>query len=370
MKKTKCLVLKIGSSSLVSEDGRVQQNFIDQISMELKTLQSSGWEVIVVSSGAVAMGRLLYGKATRKSLSQKQALSAIGQRHLINLWEGALSKSDIMTSQILLTRDDFKSRKRMLNFRNVLTELLKMGTIPIINENDALSSDEIRVGDNDTLGALVAVAAGASDYVIMSDIDGLYDKNPAKFKDGQIIPTVTAITEDIRKMAGSSGSAVGTGGMITKLDSAEIATKAGITMHIVSHKLEDFAHKLIHQEVMGTEFTPRKNISGHRHWIGFQSSAVGQLTIDGGAITAIRSHKSLLAVGITKASGYFKPGDTIEILAPDGSLVAKGLSNFSSTQVRLIMGKKNSLHKAILQEDVHTSVVHADNMMIKEEEKQ
>lgn len=368
MKQTKCLVLKVGSSSLVGEDGSIHQAFIDGLAKELKALKVSGWQIIIVSSGAIALGRILYGRPIRKSLSQKQALSAIGQRHLINLWESALSKSDIMTSQILLTRDDFKSRKRMLNFRNVLTELIKMGTIPIINENDALSSDEIRVGDNDTLGALVAVAAGATDYVIMSDIDGLYDKNPAKFTDGKIIPTVTAITAEIRNMAGLSGSKIGTGGMITKLDSAEIVTKAGITMHIVTHQLQDFARKLSRREEMGTEFAPRKNISGHRHWIGFQSSPAGQLTIDEGAIAAICSHKSLLAVGITQVSGYFKPGDTVEIHAPDGSLVGKGLSNFSSTQIRLIMGKKNSLHKDILKEDVHTSVVHADNMLIKEEE--
>ena len=368
MKQNKCLVLKVGSSSLVGEEGSIHREFIARLSNELNLLKTAGWEVILVSSGAVAMGRILYGRPVRKSLSQKQALSAIGQRHLVNLWESALAEFDIITSQILLTRDDFKSRKRMLNFRNVLTELLKMGSIPIINENDALSSDEIRVGDNDTLGALVAVAAGATHYVIMSDIDGLYDKNPARYPDGKIIPRVEAITAEIRQMAGASGSSVGTGGMITKLDSAEIVTKAGITMYIVSHTLEDFARKLSGQLPMGTEFTARKNISGHRHWIGFQSSPAGQLSIDEGAVKAIRSHKSLLAVGITQAMGYFKPGDTIEIKAPDGTLVAKGLSNFSSTQVRLIMGKKNSLHKEILKEDVHTSVVHADNMLILEEE--
>lgn len=369
MKQNKCLVLKVGSSSLVGEDGSIHQDFIDRLSGELNTLKNSGWEIIIVSSGAVAMGRILYGRPVRKSLSQKQALSAIGQRHLVNLWEASLSKSDIITSQILLTRDDFKSRKRMLNFRNVLTELLKMGSIPIINENDALSSDEIRVGDNDTLGALVAVAAGATNYVIMSDIDGLYDKNPSQYPDGKIIPKVTAITGEIRKMAGTSGSKVGTGGMITKLDSAEIVTKAGITMHIVSHSLEDFARKLSRGEEMGTEFTARKNISRHRHWIGFQSSPVGQLTIDDGAVTAIKSHKSLLAVGITAVNGFFKPGDTIEIKDRDGILIAKGLSNFSGTQVRLIMGRKNTHHKDILKEDVHTSVVHADNMMIMEDNK-
>lgn len=363
----KCLVIKVGSSSLVGEDNSIHTDFIDRLARELATLKDAGWEVIIVSSGAIAVGRIVYGKKTRKSLSQKQALSAIGQRSLVNLWEAAFAKTRIITSQILLTRDDFKSRKRMLNFRNVMTELLNMGSIPIINENDALSSDEIRVGDNDTLGALVAVAAGATNYVIMSDIDGLYDKNPSKFPDGKIIPRVTAITSEIREMAGTSGSKVGTGGMITKLDSAEIVTKAGITMHIVSHELEDLARKLMEQTEMGTEFSPRKNISRHRHWIGFQSSPTGQLVIDDGAIAAIRSRKSLLAVGITDALGYFKPGDTIEIKGPDGTLVAKGLSNFSSTQVRMIMGKKNSQHMDILKEEVHASVVHADNMMIMEE---
>lgn len=367
MKHANCLVLKVGSSSLVNAEGIVQKDFINKIAGELHQLKRSGWRVIIVSSGAVAIGRMLYGKATRRSLTQKQALSAIGQRYLVNLWEEALAPYGILTSQILLTRDDFKSRKRMLNFRNVLTELLTMDSIPVINENDALSSDEIRVGDNDTLGALVSVAAGATHYVIMSDIDGLYDKNPARYPDGRIIPEVTAITPEIRQMAGDSGSAVGTGGMITKLTSAEIVTRAGITMYIVSHQLEDLAARLTATDSMGTRFLGRKNLSGHRHWIGFQSSPTGQIYIDEGAEKALRSHKSLLAVGITEVKGYFKPGDTVEIRDQDGKLIAKGLSNFPASQVQLIKGRQNAQHKQILQQEVHSSVVHADNMIIMEE---
>lgn len=368
MKKQKSLVLKVGSSSLVGKDGTVHRDFIHRITGELARLKASGWDVIIVSSGAVALGRILFGKPLRKSLSQKQALSAIGQRYLVNLWEEAMADKGILTSQILLTRDDFKSRKRMLNFRNILRELLTMGSIPIINENDALSSDEIRVGDNDTLGALVAVAARASHYVIMSDIDGLYDKNPSVYSDGKIIPKVEAITPKIRQMAGGSGSKVGTGGMVTKLDSAEIVTKAGITMYIVSHDIVDFAEKLEQGSALGTEFTARHTLPPHRHWIGFQSRSAGRLTIDDGARRAIRSRKSLLAVGITGVEGYIKPGDTVEIYDANGVLVAKGLSNFSSSQIFLIMGKQNALHKEILQEEVHTSVVHANNMILIQEE--
>lgn len=369
MKEAKCLVLKVGSSSLVSADRTIQYDFMSRLAKELHRLRASGWNIILVSSGAIALGRILYTRPALKSLSHKQALSAIGQRYLSNLWDEAFSPYRILSSQILLTRDDFRSRKRMLNFRNVLTELLRMGCIPVINENDALSSDEIRVGDNDTLGALVAVAAEASHYVIMSDIEGLFDKNPSVHADGRLIPVVRTIDESIRGMAGDSGSAVGTGGMITKLSSAEIATRAGITMHIVSHKLEDFADKLTEHRPMGTEFTPRKNISRRSHWIGFQSSPAGRIVIDEGAETALRLRKSLLAVGIIDVTGFFQPGDTVEIASADGRLIAKGLSNFPSSQVRLIMGKKTSEHSAILQQETHSSVVHANNMILMEDKK-
>lgn len=368
MKKNKSLVLKVGSSSLVGEDGRVHEDFVNRISGELKKLKKAGWDVIIVSSGAIALGRILYKGPLRRSLSQKQALSAIGQRFLVNLWEAGLSPQGILTSQILLTREDFKSRERMLNFRNILRELLAMGSIPIINENDALSSSEIRVGDNDTLGALVAAAAEASHYVIMSDIDGLYDKNPSLYADGRLIPQVDAITQEIRDMAGGTGSKVGTGGMVTKLQSAEIVTRAGITMHIVNHHMQDFAAKLMAGSSMGTEFMAHDTLSPHMHWVGFTSRSAGRLTIDEGALQAIRSRKSLLAVGITGVEGYIKPGDTVEIYGPSGNIVARGLSNFSGSQIFLIMGKQNSLHAEILQEEVHSTVVHANNMILTEEE--
>lgn len=367
MNQNKCLVLKVGSSSLVSEDGTIHYDLIQRTAFELHQLKSNGWNVIIVSSGAIALGKLLYGKPLRNSLSQKQALSGIGQRYVINLWDDAFSTFDILTSQILLTRDDFKSRKRMLNFRNMLAELLRMGSIPVINENDALSNEEIRVGDNDTLGALVAVAAGASHYVIMSDIDGLYDKNPAKYSDGRIIPEVDTITKEIFEMAGESGSSLGTGGMVTKLSSAEIVTKAGITMYIVSHNQQEMAHHLMHELAMGTRFKGRKNISRHQHWIGFQSTSSGQIVIDDGAALAIRRNKSLLAVGILDVQGYFKPGDTVEIRTGDNKLIAKGLSNFPSSQIGLIKGKQNAQHRIILQQEVHSSVVHANNMILMED---
>lgn len=364
MKKNNSLVLKIGSSSLVGEDGTVHQDFIHRISGELNKLKKNGWNVIIVSSGAIALGRILYSGPLRKSLSQKQALSAIGQRYLVNLWESGLSSFDYITSQILLTRDDFKSRERMLNFRNILRELLAMDSIPIINENDALSSSEIRVGDNDTLGALVATAAEASHYVIMSDIDGLYDKNPSVFHDGTLIPKVEAITNEIREMAGGSGSSFGTGGMVTKLQSAEIVTMAGISMHIVSHNVKGFAKKLMHGDAMGTEFAAHDTLSPHMHWVGFQSRSAGRLIIDEGAVQAIRNRKSLLAVGITGVEGFIKPGDTVEICDSDGNIIARGLSNFSGSQIYLIKGKQGSLHAKILQEEVHSTVVHANNMIL------
>lgn len=358
------IVIKIGSSSLV-EEADINRQFITMIASQVKMLKDANIDVIIVTSGAVAAAKLTLGIGDMQSLSAKQALSAIGQAKLIHIYDQIFAEHLMTTAQILLTNDDFKSKKRMLNFRNTLEQLFALDAIPIINENDALSSDEIQVGDNDTLGSLVAVATGATQYIILSDIDGLYTANPMIDPEAKLISRVEIITDAIRKMAGGSNSTVGTGGMKTKISAAEIATQAGVDVSIAKSNIEHLAQKLIDNEAIGTTFIRNEKIRTHHHWIGFHSLPSGQILVDAGAADALRKRKSLLAVGIIEASGDFNVGDIVEIFDQNGVLVGRGSSNFDSAEIRLIQGKGNELHKDILGVVTHTSVIHANNLVLK-----
>lgn len=361
---TKRVVIKIGSSSLLCEN-EVNRDFITKIAGEIQQLQASGYAVIVVTSGAVAAARVSLPIKMAASLSGKQALSAIGQAKLIHIYDEIFSLFQLPTAQILLTNDDFKSKKRMLNFRNTLEQLFTLKAIPIINENDALSSEEIQFGDNDTLGSLVAVATEAEHYIILSDIDGLYTANPATNSQAKRIPIVETITDDIRKMAGGSGSSVGTGGMRTKIVAAEIATEAGVNVSIAKSDIADLAKKIIENKAIGTTFLKKEVVKSHNHWIEFHSTPAGKIIVDFGAAEALRKRKSLLAVGVVGVIGDFHVGDTIEICDSDENLVGRGISNFDSAEIRLIQGKPNEQHKEILGTMTHTSVIHANNLVLK-----
>ncbi len=362
--KKKRIVIKIGSSSIVS-DNTIKYDFIEKLVSEVEKFRYKGNEIVIVTSGAIAVGRLTYGWHGKLDLNAKQAFSALGQVKLIELYNTAFNSRNITVAQVLLSRDDFKSKNRMLNFRDTMETLIKMRVVPVINENDALSNEEIRLGDNDTLGALTASSIDADDYIILSDIDGLYTGNPREDSSAVIIPKVNGITPAIMKMAGGTGSSVGTGGMITKLSAAIITNKAGIRMHIGHSTVTDLADKIMNGESIGTIFYPdEKLISPKRHWIGFESRSSGKIMIDNGAVDDLRKRKSLLAVGITGTEGYFKPGDSVDISDSTGKVIARGLTYLSGSQIRLIMGTPNMQHQSILKEEVHSSVVHADNIIL------
>lgn len=363
MKKER-IVIKIGSSSLIDQS-EINRAFISKIVDEIKQLKETGYDVMIVTSGAVAAARMSFLAEKIQSLSGKQALSAIGQAKLIHIYDEIFAQSDMTTAQILLTNDDFKSKKRMLNFRNTLEQLFSLGVVPIINENDALSSEEIQVGDNDTLGSLVAVATEASHYVILSDIQGLYTENPLKNPHARLIPVVEQITDEIRQMAGGSGSSVGTGGMRTKISAAEIATEAGVNVSIAKADIVQLATRLIQGKPVGTTFLKKENVRSKNHWIGFHSLPSGQVIVDQGAASALQNRNSLLAVGIVEVIGDFHIGDTIEIYDRNQHLIGRGISNFDSAEIRLIQGKPNDQHKEILGVMTHTSVIHANNLVLK-----
>lgn len=362
MKKER-IVIKVGSSSLMHDKG-INQRFILHIANEIQKLKSANFDVILVTSGAVAAAKVSLPDEMISSLSGKQALSAIGQAKLIHMYDEIFALFEMTTAQVLLTNDDFKSKKRMLNFRNTLEQLFELDAVPIINENDALSSAEIQFGDNDTLGSLVAVATEACRYVILSDIEGLYTTNPMHHADACLIPIVEVIDDTIRKMAGGSTSSVGTGGMKTKISAAEIATRAGVDVSIAKSDLVDLADKIIQNAPIGTTFLKRADVSVHNHWIGFHSTPNGKICIDEGAASALQKRKSLLAVGITEVIGDFHMGDTVEIYNSD-TLIGRGITNFDSAEIRLIQGHANEQHKIILGVQSHTSVIHANNLVLK-----
>lgn len=363
-KNKKRIVIKIGSSSIVN-DGMINYDFIERLVAETEKFRHGSTQVVIVTSGAIAVGKISFGWDGKLDLNAKQAFSALGQVKLIQIYNNAFGKKAIPVAQILLSRDDFKSKNRMLNFRDTMETLLKMNTVPVINENDALSNDEIKLGDNDTLGALTAVALDADDYIILSDIDGLYSGNPREDMNAVRIAEVRGITPEIMAMAGGTGSDVGTGGMVTKLSAAIITNKAGIRTHIAHADIQDLAEKIMGGGSIGTVFLPDQTImSSKDHWIGFESRSAGKIIIDNGAIEALRKRKSLLAVGITDIEGYFKPGDSVDITDINGKLIAKGLSYLSGSQIKLIKGTPNSKHQSILKEEVHSSVIHADNIIL------
>lgn len=357
------VVIKIGSSSLVDQTD-INRRFIEHMADQISQLKDGLFDVIIVTSGAVAAARMTLPEKDIQSLSGKQALSAIGQARLVHIYDEIFRRYSIITAQILLTNDDFKSKKRMLNFRNTLEQLFALNVVPIINENDALSSAEIQVGDNDTLGSLVAVATGASHYVILSDIEGLYTENPANNPNAKLIPIVDMITDEIRQMAGGSGSSVGTGGMKTKISAAEIATQAGVDVSIAKADIPHLAQRLMKKELLGTTFLKKDNVRTKEHWIGFHSLPSGKVYIDQGAANALQKRNSLLAVGITEVTGDFHIGDTIEIYDFENRLIGRGISNFDSAEIRLIQGKTNDQHKEILGVMTHTSVIHANNLVL------
>ena len=359
------LVLKVGSSLLVEEGGKVQQAWLDSLTQDLQELRAQGSEVIVVSSGAIALGRRVLGLARGPlSLEHKQAAAAAGQIRLAGAWAESLAKWGIPAAQILLTLDDTEARRRYLNARSTIAALLAQGAVPVVNENDTVATTEIRFGDNDRLSARVAVMASAETLILLSDVDGLYTGDPRRLADVRHLEDVPDITPEIEAMAGGVGSSVGTGGMVSKLVAAKIATHAGCSVRIVKgevlHPLRALA-----EGARSTLFAAKANpIGARKHWIAAALGVTGAVFVDDGAARALLAGRSLLPAGVRRIEGRFERGDAVLIRSVDGQDLGKGLIAYDADDALRIVGLRSDDIEGKLGYRGRDELIHRDDLVL------
>lgn len=361
------LVVKVGST-LVTNDGKgIDQNAVEHWAAQIAALHDQGREMVLVSSGAIAEGIVRLGWNKRPSaMHELQAAAAVGQMGLIQAYEAAFARYGIRTAQILLTHEDLSNRRRYLNARSTLYTLLHLGVIPIVNENDTVVTDEIKLGDNDTLGALVTNLIEADSLIILTDQAGLYDSDPRKNPNARFIDRATAADPILETMAGGSGSSIGTGGMLTKVLAAKRAANSGGHTVIASGREHSVLTRLAEGECIGTELRAEMPIrSARQRWMVNQLRVRGRITLDDGAIKAITSgHKSLLAIGITGVEGVFERGDVVACVDSGGKEWARGLINYSAADTRRIMGKPTDKIEEILGSVSDQELMHRNNMVV------
>jgi len=359
------LVVKVGSSLLVGKDG-LRREWLSGLVGELAAACARGQEVIVVSSGAIALGaaRLDLPKGGRGSLADAQAAAAVGQIALAGLWAELLGHHGLTAAQLLLTLDDLEYRRRYLNAAATLGRLIDAGAVPVINENDSVATHEIRFGDNDRLAARVAQAARASAVVLLSDVDGLFDRNPAE-PGAKLLPVVHGVTSRIMAMAtGASSSGMGSGGMTSKLQAARIAELAGISMVIANGICERPLARALEQGV-GTLFVPRRKAGARKAWLGGRLRLRGSLVVDAGAARALAAGgTSLLAAGIVAVEGKFRRGDAVAISDEAGTVLAHGLVEYDAPDCELLMGRQSRDHAELLGYSPRPAVVHRDHLVM------
>lgn len=371
MSGVKRVLIKLGSGVLTGRDG-LDRQIIDNLVEEIAALKREGRQVVIVTSGAIASGKHRMGiTGPLKSMPQKQAAAAIGQGRLMRVYSNAFRRHDLFVGQILLTNSDLVDRKRYLNVRNTLGTLMDWGVIAIINENDSVSVDEIRFGDNDHLAAMIANMMEADLVINLTITEGLYDRNPEKSKKAKVIHLVKEFTEDLEAAATSETSDVGTGGMRSKVIAAKKVAASGIPYIIASGKRRGVLGEIFAGAETGTLFLPLKeHLTSRKYWIAFTLKSRGRLIIDDGAKKAlVREGKSLLPSGIVDVEGEFSIGDPVTCIDCEGTPVAKGLSNYSSAEVHKIMGLKTSRIEQVLGYKDYDEVIHRDNLAVAKEKK-
>lgn len=365
--QAKRVIIKVGSAVLTDGYG-VDPQVIAHIAKQVSFLQSTGREVILVSSGAVAAGRQKLGipKKSHEELRVKQALAATGQGLLMQAYEQAFAEYQQQVAQVLLTHEDLSHRSRYLNVRNTILTLFEFGVVPIINENDTVSGEELRFSDNDTLGALITNMIGADMFIILTDVDCLFTGNPNEDLHARPIYTIARIDETIRQMAGNTSSLLGTGGMLAKINAAQMVATCGGSSFIGPGKNPDILKELFSGELIGTFFLPaEETITRRKHWIAYVLRPEGKLFLDQGACRALMEKgKSLLPSGIVDVQGSFDVGAPVQCFSEDGVLVASGLCNYSSEDIALIKGLKSfQIFDALGYKD-SDEVIHRDNLVL------
>ena len=360
------LIVKVGSSLLVEAEGSVRREWLASLVADIGAATRAGQQIAVVSSGAIALGarRLGLARGGRASLEDAQAAAATGQIVLSQIWAELLGDQGLAAAQMLVTLDDLEDRRRYLNASATIGRLLGLGVVPVINENDSVATEEIRFGDNDRLAARVAQAAGAQGVVLLSDVDGLFDANPAGNPAATLIDRVERIDAGIEAMAsGGSSSGMGSGGMASKIQAARIATGAGIALAIASGKV-DHPLAALASTGRGTLFMPERTATARKAWLAGGLRARGEVHIDAGAARALGAGKSLLAAGATCITGSFARGDLVAIIDPDGRTIARGLSEYDAAEAMAIAGKRSEDHAPILGYAPRVALVHRNQMAL------
>ncbi len=367
LKSVKRVVIKIGSRVLTDDEGALDMAVLGRICTDIGLLREHGQQVVVVSSGAIAAGRSELGLPGRpKTIPQKQAAAAIGQMRLMRAYEEALAPHGLKAAQLLLTSEDLGSRQRFLNARATIDALLGFGIIPVINENDTVVVDEIKFGDNDNLSALVTNVAESDLLLILTDVEGLYSADPGVNPEARLIPLVQGITRELERAAGGSASSVGTGGMSTKVAAAKKAGRNGVATILIDGKRTGIIAAAMHGEEVGTLFLPSGDgLKGRKHWIAYTLKPAGRVIVDEGAMNVIQKKgKSLLPSGVLGVEGRFERGACVRVCGPDGKEFARGLSDYSGTEIGRLAGHKSSEIENILGYRYADVIIHRDNLVV------
>jgi glutamate 5-kinase len=360
------VVIKVGSSLLVDHDaGVLKREWLDTLTADIAALHKDKRDLIVVSSGAIALARASM-KLPRGALKleEAQAAAAVGQIALARSWSESLGAHDISAGQVLLTLTDTEERRRYLNARSTIDKLLEWRSVPVINENDTVATTEIRYGDNDRLAARVATMTSADLLVLLSDIDGLYDKPPAAGNDAKLVPVVPRISPEIEAMAGASGSELSRGGMFTKIEAGKIATTAGVHMVIASGRVPHPLRAIVDGGPCTWFLTPANPVTARKKWIAGSLEPRGALTIDAGAVRALHLGKSLLPAGVIKIEGAFGRGDAVIVRGPDGHEVGRGLIAYDADDAEKIKGRSSADVLLVLGYTGRTEMIHRDDLVI------
>lgn len=368
LKKAKRIVIKVGTSTITYANGKRNFSQIDRLAREISDLQNQGKEMILVTSGAVAVGVDRMGLSGKpKTIPGKQAAAAVGQGVLMHTYEKFFADYGQIVAQVLITKTEAIDRHRYTNTRNTFMELMRQRVIPIVNENDVVALDELKIGDNDNMSALVAGIVDADLVIILSDVDGLYTANPQTHPDAVIVPEVAEITPEIEASAGGVGSARGTGGMATKIQAAKAATSSGIHLVIASGTEKNAITRVLQGEELGTLFVSRENrLQFRKRWLAFGAKIAGSIVVDDGCAKAIRKAGgcSILPAGVFAVQGEFLPGSTVSVIDKDAHELARGLVHYSSAELEQIKGCNSGEIANILGHKNFDEVIHRDDLVI------